>query len=151
MSNPSFASLCNFAFAESSSEYVLIANDKSRPEQSDIQKILLKLKEGFGIVGLYRFGFFGVSRELINEMGGFDTRFVDGGYEDNDLLLRFKELDIAVYMQEEIKYVTGKISLWRQENSSKFFWEKYKINDVNCEIFQTIQHEVQPNKLKIKK
>lgn len=103
---PSFAKLVNDCIATSNNENIIICNDKARPTNSAIEKILLMLDEGWGLVAPYRFGFFGFKKDLIRKIGFFDERYVGGGYEDNDFILRLKESDISYYENEEIDYVS---------------------------------------------
>ncbi|WP_238528184.1 glycosyltransferase family 2 protein [Acetonema longum] len=86
-------------------EKIIICNDKARPTPAAVQKILTMLQDGWGLVGLYRFGFFGFKKDLIRKIGFFDERFIGGGYEDNDFTRRLKEANISYYESEEIDYI----------------------------------------------
>ena len=93
-------------------EIVIICSDKCRPNTKHINKTLDLLKEGYGIVGLYRFGFFGFTKQLIQKVGFFDENFIGGGYEDCDMQRRLKEANVAHYESEEIEYQI-RASRWR--------------------------------------
>ncbi|EGO65884.1 hypothetical protein ALO_00645 [Acetonema longum DSM 6540] len=102
---PSFSKLVNEAIVSSWYEKIIICNDKARPTPAAVQKILTMLQDGWGLVGLYRFGFFGFKKDLIRKIGFFDERFIGGGYEDNDFTRRLKEANISYYESEEIDYI----------------------------------------------
>ena len=137
----SFSSLCNWAIWNTKSKYVIICNDKARPKPADFEKMLNLLESDFGFVGLYRFGFFGLRSALGRELGGFDERFVDGGYEDVDMLIKLKQSDVKVFMSEEIDYVDNITSTWNQKLSAEFFNKKYQFDVVNKVIIQQLPHE----------
>ncbi len=134
----SFAALCNSAIGQSESKFVIIANDKSRPTSDDVVRTLALLESGFGLVGLYRMGFFGVRKEVLDYIGGFDELFSDGGFEDNDLYLRFKFSDIGVYLSEEIHYLSGHPSSWPQSQSRRHFFEKYNFGLFSKAVFSDL-------------
>jgi hypothetical protein len=150
----SFAGLCNSAIGQSESKFVIIANDKSRPTSRDVAKTVALLEAGFGLVGLYRMGFFGVQKEVLDYIGGFDELFSDGGYEDNDLYLRLKFCDIGVYLSEEIDYLSGYPSSWTQAQSRRHFFQKYNFGLFSKAIFADLArlkpeaHRVRPSGLK---
>ena len=109
-------------------ETVLICNEKARPTPAHAQKTLDLLDDGFGVVGLYRFGFFGFRKELIRRVGVFDERFVGGWYEDNDFLLRLDEADVASYLSDEVPYLQLPSS-WPHEEARAHFEEKWRMAD----------------------
>lgn len=131
----SFSSLVNAAARSMHADILIFVNDKARPSQHHIHKMLDLLDEGFGLVGLYRFGFFGISRTLFETLGGFDEEFSDGGFEDNDFLIRLKLANVAVYLSEEVPYVTGVKSTWKQEASRAHFFYKYRFHVFSKIIF----------------
>lgn len=128
MPGDSFSSLCNRAFITAREDIVVIANDKARPSRDDLQRLLLLIESGFGFVGLYRMGFFGCRRDIFQALGGFDEGFSDGGYEDNDLLIRLKVANLSTYYKEEISYIAGLPSSWPQTISRMHFFRKYSFH-----------------------
>jgi GT2 family glycosyltransferase len=122
---PSFSKLINECVAESSTEIIIICNDKARPMKQDIQKTLSLIDEGYGFVGLYSFGFFGFKKELMRRMGPLDERFIGGNYEDCDYLRRLNEADIACYITYEIPYLEGSSS-WHREDAYKHYLNKWQ-------------------------
>ena len=101
---PSFSKLINDCVVECPTELVIICNDKSRPKNEDIRRVLHLLNEGYGFVGLYAWGFFGLKKELFRRVGFMDERFIGGGYEDCDYMRRMLECDIAMYNVFDIEY-----------------------------------------------
>lgn len=114
---PSFSKLVNDCIVSSSYDTIIICNDKARPTASVIEKIIAMLDEGWGLVAPYRFGFFGFKKDLIRKIGFFDERYIGGGYEDNDMILRLKEANISYYENEEIEYIYLPTS-WNYEKSN---------------------------------
>lgn len=102
---PSFSKLINDCVAESPTEIIIICNDKARPQEQHIHKVLKLLEQGYGFAGLYAWGFFGFKKELFRRVGFMDERFIGGNYEDCDYLRRMMEADIAMYNTFEINYI----------------------------------------------
>lgn len=124
---PSFSKLINDCIVKTDTEIVIIANDKVRANSSHINKMLFLLKKGFGFVGLYRFGFFAITKNLIRTIGFFDERYVGGGYEDSDFGKRCLEYDIAIYESPEAPYVSTMKSSWNYERAYIFYKQKWDI------------------------
>lgn len=101
----SFSELINKCIVEAESEIVIICNDKARASKQHVLDMLDLIIKGYGIVGFYRFGFFGFKKELIRRIGFFDERFVGGGYEDWDMIRRIKEANIAYFEKDIIPYI----------------------------------------------
>jgi|GEM_PF-539610 Glycosyltransferases, probably involved in cell wall biogenesis len=137
----SCAKLINDCIVSSPYEKIIICNDKARPANLDINKILTMLDEGWGVVAPYRFGFFGFKKDLIRKIGFFDEGYIGGGYEDNDIILRLKEADISYYESEEISYIYLPTS-WYYEKSSiarQYYENKWKL-DGNAYIRRLPEH-----------
>ena len=107
-------------------ETVVICNEKARPTPAHVEKVLALLNDGFGVVGLYRFGFFGFQKELLRRIGFFDERYTGGWYEDNDFLLRLDEADVASYMSNEIPYLQLSSS-WPHDKARAHFEAKWRM------------------------
>ncbi len=83
----------------SDSDYVIIMSHKTRPNSpSYFEKMERLLSEGFAIVALHHFHFFGFHKSLFNITGGFDEGFRGGGYEDSDFLNRLFEYNLGCYL-----------------------------------------------------
>ncbi len=121
---PSFSKLVNTCVAQSPTEIVIVMSDKVRPTQDQILRTVELIKQGHGLVALYRFGFFGLKKELFRKIGMMDERFVGGGYEDDDFYIRMKEANISMYVTEEVFYKRG-TSGWNYNLSRPFFWSKW--------------------------
>lgn len=128
---PSFSKLINDCIISSSSETIIICNDKARPPAHAVDKIFIMLAQGWGLVAPFRFGFFGFKKDLVRKIGFFDERYIGGGYEDNDIILRLKEADISYYEAEEIPYISLPSS-WNYDRcgASRAFYDlKWKLED----------------------
>ena len=131
---PSFSKLINDCIVSSNYEKIIICNDKARPTVSAVGKILTMLDEGWGIVALYRFGFFGFKKDLVRKIGFFDERYIGGGYEDSDIVIRLKEADISYYESEEIDYIYIPTS-WDYVTSNlaaNHYYTKWKVEGNTC-------------------
>lgn len=125
---PSFSSLVNKAFESSKADIVIFANDKARPRPEDILEMCRLLDKGFALVAFYRLGFFAMRRSVFSSIGGMDLRFEDGGFEDNDLYLRLKFCNMAIYVAERIAYLSSVPTSWGQKKSRAAFHNKYSFN-----------------------
>ncbi len=121
---PSFAKLINDCIRFAKNEIIIIANDKVRPENHHIKKMISLLKRGFGLVGMYHFGFFGMKKELIRHIGWFDERYIGGNYEDVDFGRRLLEANIAVYISDEVEYEFKKSS-WDSSQAVEWYDKKW--------------------------
>ncbi len=121
----SFSWLVNRCILSSSTEVVIIMNDKVRASNRDIEKIVRLLNSGYGLASLYLFGFFGLTKQLVREIGWFDERFKGGGYEDVDFQNRLIEANIATYKTTEAPYLeTG--SSWPGNNNKEVYEKKWR-------------------------
>lgn len=120
----SFSKLVNTCVATAKTEIVIIMSDKVLPTQSHITKMVSLIKQGHGLVGLYRFGFFGFKKQLMRQIGMMDERYVGGGYEDDDMYIRLKEANISMYITEEAPYTKG-TSSWNYKRSRRHFMNKW--------------------------
>ena len=120
----SFSKLVNACIESASTETVIIMSDKVLPTAADVKKTLALIEQGHGLVGLYRFGFFGFKKQLMRQIGMMDERYVGGGYEDDDMYIRLKEANISMYVTEEVAY-TKSASSWNYELSRSHFMNKW--------------------------
>ena len=121
---PSFSWLVNQCVVDCPTERVIICGDKCHPSMENIDKLNSLLNSGYGLVGLYRFGFFGFDKELFRRIGPMDERFIGGNYEDDDYMLRMKEADIALYISEEVLYLPLRSS-WPTRKARSIFRSKW--------------------------
>lgn len=122
---PSFSKLINDCIVDCPTEIIIICSDKVRPTEEQITEMLDLINQGYGITGLYRFGFFGFKKELIRRIGFFDERFIGGNYEDADMIRRLREADISYYENDKVKYTRMPTS-WNTSNAQKIFKTKWK-------------------------
>jgi hypothetical protein len=122
---PSFSKLINDCVVECPTEIVVICNDRARPTKENLVKLLDLIKEGYGFVGLYSFGFFGFKKELVRQIGFMDERFVGGNYEDCDYQRRMLENDISMYITYETQYRTEISSNWDNSQTKKHYDSKW--------------------------
>ena len=148
---PSFSKVCNEAICKAEHEIVIICSYKARPKMNDVEHLVNILEDGFGFAAVHKFVFFGFRKDLINRIGFFDERFVNGGYEDCDFLRRIIEANIAFYETERLDF-TPLPSTWNYGSSnslSKLFFEK-KWHHKNNTIKRCIEEEKYDYKLNCK-
>jgi len=125
---PSFSKLVNDCVRSSDADTLIICNDKVRATRPHVRAVLDLLRQGFGLVGLNQFHFFGFPRELFRRIGGFDERFIGGEFEDDDYLLRMLEADIAYHglvIVPEYREVTS----WKRTVSAEMFAQKWDVTE----------------------
>jgi hypothetical protein len=125
---PSFSKLVNTVILNSNEEIVIFCSHRVRPTPDDVVRLLKLLEDGYGLVGLYRFAFFGLKKELIRRIGFMDEQFIGGWYEDNDFIIRLKEADIAYYESECVIYNPSP-STWDNSKTHEIFYSKWSITE----------------------
>lgn len=111
----SFAQLLNeIIYITRDVDILIFCSHKVRPTSDDINLIVEKVNEGYGLVMLYKMACFGFRPELIKRIGFFDERYEPAGYEDNDFYNRMVEADIAIYEKTCVEYIHS-MSTWQQE------------------------------------
>ena len=108
---PSFSKLINTCLLQCPTEIFVFVSDRVRPTPQALRRLLMLVGENYGVVGLFRFAFFGARKQLFREIGWFDEQYRGGGYEDCDILYRLLEARIGQYESEEVEYHKGK-SRW---------------------------------------
>jgi hypothetical protein len=101
-----FSRLINDIVVHSKHEYIIIGSYKTRPKKEDINLALFLLEQGYAFVGLRRFSFFAVNKEVFRKIGLLDQRYIGGGFEDIDFYLRMREADMAIYIDDIVDIVT---------------------------------------------
>ncbi len=125
---PSFSYLVNQCIIQAKEEIVIFCSHRVRPTPKDIERMINLLNFGYGLVGLYRFGFFGFHKDLIRQIGFFDETFIGGGWEDDDIQVRLLEANISYYENESVDYFGGP-STWSSELTPQIFKDKWDINN----------------------
>ena len=100
----SYSELINDCVATSTTEYIILINDRTTPHVEDALHILELLESGFACATKYSVGFMGFSKELIREIGWWDERYYGGGYEDDDFVLKLRLHNLAYYESLEGTY-----------------------------------------------
>jgi len=134
----SYSKMVNTAISDSKTDVVVLINDKVLPNSGELKKIISLLDAGFGYVGMYSIGFCGLSKSLIKKIGWLDERYLGGGYEDDDFILRLKLKDIAIYDSIESNYnymsKPSKLSVdVPLSKSEPHFINKWKFNEESIE------------------
>jgi len=125
----SFSWLVNQTICQADHEFVLCASDRVAPNCHDVYRMVQLLQDGYGWVGLFRFAFFGLWKELVRRIGFMDEEYGNGA-EDGDYYFRIGEADIAMYEGQEVPYAGG-TSRWlhqdrpRIRESLALFYEKW--------------------------
>ncbi len=128
---PSFSKAINTCVTNCPTETIIIFSYKVYPFPDEIEKILFYLNKGYALVGLYRLAFIGFKKELFRKIGFFDERFILGGCEDDDFLIRIREANLSFYMSHE-SIISNEYSSWtsqykeRPTASYKHFLAKWK-------------------------
>ncbi len=120
----SFSALCNSVLKASPDTTHIIIGDKCFPRVHDLAQINLKLSQGYGLVGAYRFGCFAIHPFTLNVVGFFDELFLGGGHEDSDFVYRCLEKDVAVFTAEAVRYFPLPSS-WISLEARKWFDAKW--------------------------
>ena len=99
-----FSHMVNTLIVGCPTEYMVFLSDKARPKEGQIQTMKELMSSGkYGLVALHRFGAFCIDKDLIRRIGFFDEKYICGGFEDVDFVIRMREADIGIYESEEIE------------------------------------------------
>lgn len=104
----SFSQIINEAVIETSSEFMVFVNPSAIISTKDIKLMINDLCRGFAFSSVISFGLWATTKELFRKIGMMDERFIGGGYEDNDFLIRLKQADLAIFW----RYRTEKYPHW---------------------------------------
>ena len=121
---PSYSYLINQAIKNSPTEKFITFGDKAFPQLIHFEKAMRLLNDGFASVQLYCLGFCGWDKELFRIIGLFDERYIGGGLEHPDILIRMKEANIAYYESLEVPYERSP-GTWPGEKAADFFHKKW--------------------------
>ena len=136
---PSYAALLNKCVSECPTERIIILSDKARPTALDIQKMLLLLDSGYAFVGLSLIRMMGFDKELMRQIGMFDERFIGGGYDDFDFVLRVREANYAMYFTDEVEVIELPTT-WNYARGGEHFKAKWNlVQDTNPYLGDPLQ------------
>lgn len=131
---PNYSWMINQCILKSKTNIVIICHDRARPQPHHVDKIINLIESGFGFVGLYCFGFYGIHKDVVRRIGPLDERYVFAGYEDCDYLRRVIEADIAYYESREVYYIQGMTTFNTTHiiEAQKHFKNKWYEDDNYC-------------------
>lgn len=123
-----FSQMINETIDDTESEFMIFINPKTIICTEDIEFIIDKLCSGYCFTSLFGFAFFGMTKELVRNIGMLDESFLAGEYEDNDYLIRMKLFNKMVYWgQDWSKYNYFKSKCDPNRGSSlTMFWRKWR-------------------------
>lgn len=101
---PSYSAMINDCIQSSPTELIISINDKCRPCPCEVEDIIELLENGYACATKYSEGFMGFTKELIRVIGFFDERYLGGGYEDDDFVLKLRLHNLAYFESEEAIY-----------------------------------------------
>lgn len=140
---PSYSKLINDSIQSSPTEFIIFVNDRTTPLPEHAEKIINHLENGFACSFIYNVGFMGFSKELVREIGWWDERYLNGGWEDRDWVFRIKLANLALYeSQEGIYDYSWKSPLQINDKCAKsfpHFQDKWKF--VNDKVVRTLKEE----------
>ena len=128
-----YSQAANEIIDDTESEFMIFINPKSIICNEDIELIVEKLCSGYCLATLFGLAFFGMTKELVRNIGMLDESFLAGEYEDNDYLIRLRQFGKMVYWgQDWSKYDYYKSKCNPNRGSSlTMFWRKWRFkNDV---------------------
>jgi hypothetical protein len=142
----SYSELINHSVATSSTEWIILINDRTHPAVNEVEKMIELLQAGFACVFMYNVGFMAFSKELIRCIGWWDQRFTYGGWEDRDWVWRLKKANLALYESQEGTYDMS----WKSPLNvpgailSGQFWEKKYDASNEKVVYQKLSEENYP-------
>jgi len=141
----SYAEMVNDAIATSNTEIMVFLNDRVLPKISEVEYMLDLLDQGYAAATQYSVGFIAYTKQLIRTIGWWDERYIGGGFEDDDFVLKFRLYDLAYYESEEGDYDQSWKSPLRPDGGEKCAksepWFKTKWQVSENEIRRVIPDE----------
>jgi len=99
----SLSKIINNCMEQSPNELVILFTGFLIPTHEQIQKMVSLLRQGYGFVSMQGFAFFGISKELLRNIGMFDERYIPSGQESDDIINRINEHGYSFYFTDEVK------------------------------------------------
>ena len=147
---PSYSELINDSINTSNTEFIILINDRCTPLAEHAEKIIGHLESGYACSLMYNVAFMGLSKQLIREIGWWDERYLNGGWEDRDWVFRLKAADLALYESQEGLYDYSWKSPLQVEDrcalSGPFFEKKWTID--NQSVTRNLEEEDYSEKYK---
>jgi len=137
----SFSELINNCIKLCKTPIFIFCGHKVRPTKSDIKRICDMINDGYGYVGLHKFGCFGIHMDIIKYIGYFDENFIGGGFEDDDFRIRLMQHNIGFYEDWSVKVVPGPSS-WGSKYNPTYFDKKYRFDFHQKIIYKFIRDNI---------
>jgi hypothetical protein len=74
------------------------------PKVQDVEHMLWLLDNGYAAASKWSVAYIAYTKELIREIGWWDERYIGGGFEDDDFVLKLRLHNLAYYESEEGEY-----------------------------------------------
>jgi hypothetical protein len=100
----SYSELVNDAISSSPTEIMVFLNDRVMPKVQDVEHMLWLLDNGYAAASKWSVAYIAYTKELIREIGWWDERYIGGGFEDDDFVLKLRLHNLAYYESEEGEY-----------------------------------------------
>lgn len=145
----SYSQLINDSIITSPTEHIILINDRTHPKPHEVRHILELLDQGFAAATKYSVGFLGVTKQLFRTIGWWDERYIGGGFEDDEFVLRLRAANLAYYESLEGEYDMDWKSPLRPAGgdacakSEPFFHQKWRVEPYR--ISQVIPDESYPH------
>lgn len=124
----SFSQVVNRCVASAGTEVVILMSDKVSPGPEHVAETLSLLRKGYAFVALYRFAFFGLTKELFRRIGPLDEGHVGGGFEDDDYYIRLVEADLSMWVTHTVPY-TERPSSWNPDRAREYHYSKWRFDN----------------------
>ena len=123
-----FSQMINEAIDDTESEFMVFVNPKTVVSSDGINLIIDKLCNGYCFASIFGFAYFGMTKELVRNIGMLDENFLGSEYEDDDYLIRIRIADKAVWWgQDWSTYNFFKSECPPNRGSSlTTFWRKWR-------------------------
>lgn len=123
-----FSQMINEAIDDTESEFMIFINPKTIVTSHDVNLIIEKLCSGYCFASIFGFAFFGMTKELVRNIGMLDEIFLGSEYEDDDYLIRMRIFNKAVWWgQDWSKYDFFKSKCPPNRGSTlTTFWRKWR-------------------------
>lgn len=140
----SYSQMINEAIDESEDEFMIFLNPKTLPRAEDMNLIIEKLSSGYCAAAVMGLAFFGMSKQLVREIGMFDEKFIAGEWEDGDFLLRIMMHDKAIWFAMDwsrYNYSASKCSPYRGSSLSAF-WKKWRLRENSIRYIEAKEKKI---------
>ena len=121
-----YSKIINSCIMQAKKEIIIIINHKIRATPLHIFKMVNLLCQGYALVCLQNFHFWGFKKDLIRKIGFWDERFIGAQFEDSDFIRRLIENNIGWYDSTETFVIQQKNSWIDNSKAIEHFYKKWK-------------------------